>query len=64
VMKQLSSSSDLSIILVTLEADLSCFGCRGDLVFLTEELKDPARDIPRGTIGGMSLVAIVCVRPT
>lgn len=33
-------------------------------MFLTEELKDPARDIPRGTIGGMSLVAIVYVRLT
>jgi amino acid transporter len=40
-------------------AALWAFSGWGDLVFLTEEMKDPERNIPRGTLGGVSIVMIV-----
>lgn len=44
---------------VSCVAALWAFTGWGDLVFLTEEMKDPERDIPRGTVGGMTIVMII-----
>ncbi|KAH8931753.1 hypothetical protein BDL97_19G037400 [Sphagnum fallax] len=40
-------------------AALWAFAGGGDIVYLAEEMKDPAKDIPHSTIGGISLVAVI-----
>jgi amino acid transporter len=35
--------------------------CRGNLAFMAEELKEPERNIPRGTVGGISIVMVIYV---
>jgi APA family basic amino acid/polyamine antiporter len=45
-------------------AALWAFAGGGDIVYLAEEMKNPAKDIPHSTIGGISLVAVIYVGPT
>ncbi|KAG0563253.1 hypothetical protein KC19_8G016100 [Ceratodon purpureus] len=51
--------SDFSGFGVSCVAAMWAFSGWGDLVFLTEELKDPARNIPRGTISSMAIVMVI-----
>jgi amino acid transporter len=67
VEEQLLSWFAKSVLFFEILENWGLFGdvwCRGDIVYLAEEMKNPAKDIPHSTIGGISLVAVIYVGPT